>query len=383
MTNVQTFYIPGLATVKLDINDPGVPLLEIVLDPEHLSDLNDLGDKQRKDFQKLEDIAKQTAGPDNVYLRCDHVGAVDNAALAKFMEYMTHYDHTGDNVPDCDHVIAAIEEAMWKSHDTPEEFHRPSGGWFVKLVMSIMPPAPDRHIIYSFGRLKERYRKVHYLAALPLLLLVFGLVQVQIHFVPLMKHSVISGFITGAEMLGAPAWAAIAIFVALVVFVVRRSKHLPGKNSSIHTYGLLNKAAISEEQAFREGSESWTLGQRINSCLAFGAIHMVNLFYPLATILPLAIGGGMFMWVYLRTYRSTRSRRAAVLEASLWHRVYNKLALTVLVMVIVGLLGVSLLAAFGVSLMIVAAFSLLGAVVTRRVNSRPDPAPEPDKIEAV
>jgi hypothetical protein len=80
---------------------------------------------------------------------------------------------------------------------------------------------------------------------------------------------------------------------------------------------------------------------------------MVNLIYPLATILPLAIGGGLFMIVYLRTYRKTQSRRAAVLMSAIWHRVYNRVAISALVIwliVVFGTTAIALAAAFALTI---------------------------------
>lgn len=82
--------------------------------------------------------------------------------------------------------------------------------------------------------------------------------------------------------------------------------------------------------------------QRATSCLVFGAIHMVNLIYPLATIVPLSLGGALFMSVYLKAYRRTRFRRTAVLESSVVHRVYNRIAIGVVLLSIITAVGASL-----------------------------------------
>lgn len=324
MTVVRTFIIPGLAGISLDTRDNCSPLLQIVLPPEYRGDLND--------------IASRTPGPDDLYLSCDQTSAINNPELAKFMEVMTHWDHTGDGNPDCDEIIDAIEEAFWQSREKPDEFHRPRDGWYTRAVMSIMPPAPERHIVFSFGELKPRFRWYHHLAALPMLALIFALIQLQVHLLPWTKYSVVTGFIAALGTIGVSSWIAIALFI-IGYRVVQNRSTASSSTISPHTYGFFNRAAIFEEQAFREGSENWSLSQRTRSCLAFGAIHMVNLIYPLATILPIALGGGMLMVVYLRSYRSSRFRRTAVLTASVWHRVYNRMALIALAITLVTLLG--------------------------------------------
>lgn len=191
--------------------------------------------------------------------------------------------------------------------------------------MWFMPPQPERHVTFGFGELKPRFRWYHYASAIPMLAMFVALVVAQVYYVPWMKYSVASGFFAIAEQFDLSTWVTVLLFIAIVMWITRKSGG--GVSISRHTYGFFNKAAVYEEQMFREGAEGWTLRQRITSCLVFGVIHLSNLIYPLATILPLAIGGGIFMAVYLHTYRKTRFRRTAVLAASVWHRVYNRIAL--------------------------------------------------------
>jgi hypothetical protein len=353
-----TFRIRGLAEVYLDTSNNLSPTLEIVLDPNYRGDLND--------------IARKTAGPDDVYLRCNDASAINNPALAKFMEVLSHWDTTGDRRPDYGHVVDAIEDALWQSHDKPQEFHRPNSGWYTRLVMSVMPPPPEHHITFSFGELRPRFRWYHHAAALPMLAAVIALIQVQIHFVSWLAISPLTAGTAVAEMLGLPWWVGLVVVFVIVNIAIRRSKSR-GNTLSMHTYGFFNKAALYEEQAFREGSENWTRWQRWRSHFAFGAIHQVNLFYPLATILPLALGGALFMSVYLHVYRKTHFRRAAVLEATLWHRVYNRMALTAFVVSLITLLGfeaVSLLAIVGLLV-------VLGTVIDHRRMRQQGTVPVP------
>lgn len=350
MTTAQTFTIPGLAIVRLDnrINDK--PLLEIVLADDYEGDLND--------------IARETTGSDEVYLSSDTASIIDSPELAKFLEVMTHWDHTGDGVPDCDEIIDTIMDTFWHTEE-PNEFHRPYEGLYTKALMKGMPPAPPRHIVFSFGELKPRYRWYHYASAVPMIAAFIGLVYVQNLAFPWMKHSVISGFLAGTDFVGLPGWAGIPLFIVLYVLYGRFvDEYRYGQSFSEHTYGFFNKAAVFEEQAFREGSEHWSFGQRIRSCLAFGAIHMVNLIYPLAAILPLALCGAAFMFVYLRAYRNTPFRRTAVLKAAVLHRVYNRIALGVMIIALLvwfGLMGVAMLGALGL---------LAGLLGLIRVNLR-------------
>lgn|GEM_PF-372862 len=360
MTTEPTFKIPGLANVWLDTEDPEHPNLEVILRPEYRGDLNDL--------------AAKSEGPANVFIRCNEQTAKNHEDLRRFMEVLAHHDDTGDDIPDCQRIIDAIEAALYKTDDAAIPFHRPTGGWFMWLINAIMPPAPPYHIVYSFGELKLRFRWYHYLAAVPLLAMMIGLISVQVHFVPWLGLSVISGFLALIELTGLPWWLGVALFVVGAITVGRLVERFKKKGDnktksvspfSVHTYGFFNKAAIYEEQAFREGSEHWTLWQRTRSCFAFGLMHMANLFYPLATIIPLAIGGAIFMTVYLQTLRKTRSRRMAVLEASVWHRVYNRIALTALVVSLVLSIGVAV-----VGWLVAAVILLLVGLVFQRQHAR-------------
>lgn len=134
-------------------------------------------------------------------------------------------------------------------------------------------------------------------------------------------------------LLGDTWWASGLIFMiggALLAYVVTRSPELkiPYRDK------ILDIAAVREELWFRTGAESWSWWQRLYSCLAFGVVHIVNIIYPLASIGAIAVAGGVFMYVYLREYRRTRSRSMATLAATRFHATYNRYAFTLLVAVL-------------------------------------------------
>ncbi|MBC7459342.1 hypothetical protein H7200_01355, partial [Candidatus Saccharibacteria bacterium] len=114
--------------------------------------------------------------------------------------------------------------------------------------------------------------------------------------------------------------AAIAVIVALAVFASHgvTMKRYEGK--------FLDKAAMFEEQWFRMGAENWTHHQRLYSCVAFGLVHLVNIIYPVASIVVVGAVGGVFMMVYLRTFRQTGSTELATLAAAKLHASYNRYA---------------------------------------------------------
>jgi hypothetical protein len=90
-----------------------------------------------------------------------------------------------------------------------------------------------------------------------------------------------------------------------------------------------------EEVAFRLGAEEWTTPKRIGKALLFGLVHaLVGI--PIGVALALSIGGAAFTLGYLRAYRATASRRAALLESTRLHLAYNLTIVTVVAAVLVG-----------------------------------------------
>jgi hypothetical protein len=88
-----------------------------------------------------------------------------------------------------------------------------------------------------------------------------------------------------------------------------------------------------EEVMFRLGAESWPMPQRIWKAVSFGLVHAV-VGIPIGVAIALSIGGGYFTLVYLRAWRQTGSRRAALDESTRAHLGYD---LTVVGVVFVGL----------------------------------------------
>jgi hypothetical protein len=92
--------------------------------------------------------------------------------------------------------------------------------------------------------------------------------------------------------------------------------------------------AHAEERMFRQGAEHWTPARRVGKAVQFGLVHAV-IGIPIGAALALSLGGGYFTLVYLRTWRTTGSARAAVLESTRAHTCYNA--------VILALVGLGLL----------------------------------------
>ena len=77
-----------------------------------------------------------------------------------------------------------------------------------------------------------------------------------------------------------------------------------------------------EEELFRLGAEAWSTPKRIGKALLFGLVHaLVGI--PIGVALALSIGGAFFTLAYLREWRRTASRGAALLESTRYHLAYD------------------------------------------------------------
>lgn len=90
-----------------------------------------------------------------------------------------------------------------------------------------------------------------------------------------------------------------------------------------------------EELVFRLGAEGWSAPKRVAKALLFGLVHAV-IGIPVGVALALSVGGAWFTHAYVRAFRRTGSRRAALAESTRCHLAYNSsiVALVVLVLVV-------------------------------------------------
>jgi hypothetical protein len=86
----------------------------------------------------------------------------------------------------------------------------------------------------------------------------------------------------------------------------------------------------SEERTFRLGAETRTTAGNLRRALWFGLVHAV-VGIPLAAALALTVGGCYLTQRYLRVWRVTQSRDAALAESTRAHLAYN---LTILAMAV-------------------------------------------------
>jgi hypothetical protein len=80
--------------------------------------------------------------------------------------------------------------------------------------------------------------------------------------------------------------------------------------------------AHAEERMFRSGAETWSATKRTVKAVQFGAVHAL-IGIPVGAAAALSVGGGCFIWWYLREFRRSGSRRLATIESARLHTAYN------------------------------------------------------------
>lgn len=96
-----------------------------------------------------------------------------------------------------------------------------------------------------------------------------------------------------------------------------------------------------EELMFRLGAETWSMPKRVGKALLFGLVHAV-IGIPVGVALALSVGGAWFTIAYVRAFRRTGSRRAALAESTRCHLAYNSSIVTLVVLVLVIEVGLTL-----------------------------------------
>ena len=114
--------------------------------------------------------------------------------------------------------------------------------------------------------------------------------------------------------------------------------------SALGFYFLLNIPAMAlyEEKWFRKGHADWPSIVRRSS--VFGPLHCITLpFLPFSVGFALIIGGLVFGWEYKRNYdqlkittTSARAQKEATLRSAALHSVYNYIAVTGMVVSLLG-----------------------------------------------
>lgn len=217
------------------------------------------------------------------------------------------------------------------------QFERPSGGW-LGWVSKLPGPLPSLAIAPVQSEL-AKVRSYRFGAFMTVVGAIAALLYLSSNYrslaiSPMSLLFDLSDRLTGGQWFG----TAIAGLV-LGLAMTRAFKAEP--TNGVYGGKILDNMAAREELWFRAGAESWTTWQRVRSCIGFGLVHVVNMFYPITSIAVLMLVGGVFMFVYLRAYKRTGSTKLATLESTSFHATYNRFAFLYLIVAI----GISVYAA--------------------------------------
>lgn len=201
------------------------------------------------------------------------------------------------------------------------EYRRP-GGCIAGLFSSMLAPLPRgmKDITFNDDARQElktlpSYRWV----ALGLLFgVVVTIVTVSL-FAPWLLVSPLSVFMDSISLSEIIQSTVMGVIVVAIGTFMLAAGLMSWRNLRDFVY----KFALEEEKWFRSGAENWSWRQRVVSCVAFGACHIVNIIYPAVTLIMLSIAGGAFMWAYLREYRRSHDVTRATLASTRLHAMYN------------------------------------------------------------
>lgn len=109
-------------------------------------------------------------------------------------------------------------------------------------------------------------------------------------------------------------------------------------------YNFWLRMAVREETIFRAGAETWTWPERVRASMAFGTIHIVNIWYSFAAGIAVSAVGFALMVVYLWAYRKSQNQIYATAISGMVHALFNMVVITYLLglvgfLVVVWLLG--------------------------------------------
>jgi hypothetical protein len=208
---------------------------------------------------------------------------------------------------------------------TANDYYRPTlrNAWLNRVMQRMPPITATSEDNFEIQPINVQPR--HYLLASVSVTFMTALGALMFWAIPAFRYSAISASgvlvreITGNELIS-------AIFV--IVFTYAMIGKLL-KSISIKK-GALKNAALREELTFRAGSEDWKWRQRLTSNVLFGAVHLLNLYVPLAAVFSLSTGGWWFMSVYRNSYKKTHSRIVAIQESAAVHAAHNTLVIFVL-----------------------------------------------------
>lgn len=218
-------------------------------------------------------------------------------------------------------ITARLEELQARVDEHESLYLRPDGR-VTKWFSRVLGPLPKGMKCFKLS--DEVISDMPKYRFLPLALLA-GVVVFVVTAVTYMPWLAVSPFtlMASSVSVGESGQSTVIHVIVGIIVVAVFGLILANRRSANRT---VHELALEEEQWFRAGSESWTLGQRTTSCLSFGACHVINVIYPLVTIVALVLVGAVFMLVYLSEFRRSQDGHRALLASTHFHAMYNSYA---------------------------------------------------------
>ncbi len=208
------------------------------------------------------------------------------------------------------------------------QFQRPDKG--VSGVLSRpLPPLPGFVPVWYPTSVTLRRLPSYRLAAFGLLVGALSLLIILVLTIPWMRTSPATLVFGATNHWFGGTWGTIAAVPVLVMLLALLGKSSGTSVAHYMSHGVKfwDAAAMYEEQWFRTGAEKWSSGQRVYSTIAFGTVHVINIIYPIGSLIVVTLVGAVFMACYLRVYRRTGDTQAATLASAKLHATYNRFAM--------------------------------------------------------
>lgn len=229
---------------------------------------------------------------------------------------------------------------------------RADKGLLAKFLHRTLPPNPEVLYVWPrFAYVASKYpdgiNRRSVLRFMPVALLFFALTLGAIFVllqVPGLNHSIVGLLSKAFSLIMPQAWATGVAWVVGLIAVIglgdfakqndlqRALNREPASRNSFYNLWLL--LALREELVFRAGSENWSIRQRLQASVMFGAIHITNIWYSFAAGIALSLTGFGFMLVYLWTHRRYRNQLIATSYAATVHALYNIVALATIALLL-------------------------------------------------
>ena len=206
-------------------------------------------------------------------------------------------------------------------------YRRPDG-LVSGCVSWLLPPLPEGLKAYKVTDeiidIMPRFRGA------PLVLMA-GVACVLVAAFLYLPELLVSPVVLATEHMGVPGswWSGIVSNIVATATVVVATLALLNRR---FTRRMVYDRVMYEEQRFRSGAEHWTVWQRAMSCVVFGMSNILNLVFPLVTIVVLTGLGVVFMQVYLREYHRSGNTYRATLASVRFHAMCTSYGLAIVCM---------------------------------------------------